>query len=103
MAIKGQKFKNYSFEIKMQAMKMKEAGFTNAQIKEKLNLADKDRVKTWWRNYKKDGETALIDKRGRRQEYKDMDRYVKKLEMENAILKKYLEILNREGRKSGSK
>jgi transposase len=95
MAKKGQKFQTYTFEMKLEAVKMKEAGYTNAQINEKLGIKDKDRLKVWWRKYKKDGEAGLIDSR----EYKDQDRYVRKLEMENAILKKYLEILNKEGRK----
>ncbi|MGG3739293.1 helix-turn-helix domain-containing protein, partial [Aeribacillus pallidus] len=99
MAKKGQKFQTYTFEMKLEAVKMKEAGYTNAQINEKLGIKDKDRLKVWWRKYKKDGEAGLIDRRGRRKEYKDQDRYVRKLEMENAILKKYLEILNKEGRK----
>lgn len=104
MAKKGQKFQSYTFELKMEAIRMKEQlGYTNIQIAEKLNIANKSTVKAWWRNYKKDGETAFIDKRGRRDDYKDTDRHVKKLEMENAILKKYLEILNEEGRKSGSR
>ncbi|RKJ50399.1 helix-turn-helix domain-containing protein [Butyricicoccus sp. 1XD8-22] len=103
MAKKGQKFQSYTFELKMEAMKMKEEGFTNTQITEKLNIRDKGRVKTWWRIYRKEGEAAFIDNRGRRKEYKDQDRYVRKLEMENAILKKYLEILNKEGSKSGSR
>lgn len=103
MANKGQKFQTYTFELKLEAVKLKESGYTNIQISEKLGIKDPDRLKVWWRNYKKFGEAAFIDKRGRRKEYKDHDRYVRKLEMENAILKKYLEILNKEGRKLGSK
>lgn len=80
-------------------MKMKQNGYTNTQITEKLQIKDKDRVKFWWRKFRKDGETAFIDQRGRRNEYKDQDLYIKKLEMENDILKKYLEILNEEVRK----
>lgn len=103
MGTKGRKFRSYTFELKMEAMRLRELGYTNPQIAEKLNIADRDRVKVWWRNYRKDGEAAFIDKRGRHKESKDTDRYVKKLEMENAILKKYLEILNKEGRKLGSR
>jgi transposase len=86
MGTKGKKSKTYTFELKMEAMRLRELGYTNPQIAEKLNIADRDRVKVWWRNYRKDGEAAFIDKRGRPNEYKDTDRYVKKLEMENAIL-----------------
>ncbi|MFC0474607.1 helix-turn-helix domain-containing protein [Robertmurraya beringensis] len=99
MGIKGQQYQTYSFDLKMEAMKMKQNGYTNTQITEKLQIKDKDRVKFWWRKFRKDGETAFIDQRGRRNEYKDQDLYIKKLEMENDILKKYLEILNEEVRK----
>jgi transposase len=80
-------------------MKMKEDGYTHSQIAEKLGITNKDTVKFWYRQFRKEGQSAFIDKRGRREDYKDKDRYVRKLEMENKILKKYLEILNKEGRK----
>lgn len=53
-------------------------------------------MKCWYRQFRKEGQSAFIDKQGRREVYKDKDRYVRKLEMENKILKKYLEILNKE-------
>ncbi len=37
-----------------------------------------------------------MDQRGRRQKYVDQERYVHKLERENDVLKKWLEILNLE-------
>jgi transposase-like protein len=83
----------------MEAMRLRELGYTNPQIAEKLNIAERDRVKVWWRNYRKDGETAFIDKRGLHKESKDTDSYFKRLEMENA----FLEILNDEGRKLDSR
>lgn len=55
MAKKGQVFKTYSVELKLEAMKMKEEGYTHSQIIEKLGIADKDRVKVWWRKYRKEG------------------------------------------------
>jgi transposase len=64
-----------------------------------LGITNKDTVKHWYRQYREEGQSAFIDMRGRSEEYKDKDRYVRKLEMENKILKKYLEILNKEGRK----
>jgi transposase len=80
-------------------MKMKEEGYTYSQITETLGITDKDRVRAWLRKYKEEGKEAFFDKRGRRKKYKDHDRYVRKLEMENKILKKYQEILHKEGRK----
>ncbi|MED1443239.1 helix-turn-helix domain-containing protein [Aeribacillus composti] len=96
MARKGQRFQIYSVELMLEAMKLKEDGYTHAQIAEKLGITNKDTVKCWYRQFRKEGQSAFIDKQGRREVYKDKNRYVRKLEMENKILKKYLEILNKE-------
>ncbi len=39
-----------------------------------------------------------MEHRGRRKEYKDLEREVKRLRLENDVLKKWLEILAREGK-----
>lgn len=46
------------------------------------------RLKVWMRRYNQMGEFGLTDTRGKRKEYIDENRYVKRLEMENAVLKK---------------
>lgn len=98
MARKGQTHKTYSFQTKKQAVEMRLKGMTKKQIAEQLGIEDVDRVKIWMRKYKAEGDFGLIDHRGRRQDYVDKDRYVKKLELENDVLKKWLEILKREGK-----
>ena len=98
MAKKGQKFKTYSFELKKQAIEMRLQGQTKKAIAEKLGIDDVDRIKVWMRKYRKKGEYGLLDQRGRRDEYIDQERYIRKLEMENDVLKKWLVILNQEGR-----
>lgn len=45
MGTKGKKFQTYTFDLKMEAMRLRELGYTNPQIAEKLNIADRDRVK----------------------------------------------------------
>lgn len=46
MGTKGKKSKTYTFELKMEAMRLRELGYTNPQIAEKLNIADRDSCKS---------------------------------------------------------
>ncbi|CAI8884851.1 transposase [Brevibacillus sp. IT-7CA2] len=95
-AKKGQKFKHYSEELKLQAIQMRLKGVSKRVIMEELNIHDEDRLKVWMRKYKKLGEFGLLDQRGRREEYIDTNRYIEKLKRENKMLKKCLEIWMRE-------
>ncbi|QOT01353.1 helix-turn-helix domain-containing protein [Brevibacterium sp. JNUCC-42] len=98
MAIKGQKFRSYPESLKLEAVRLHlDEKWTHKQIAEHLGISDKDRVKVWMRKYRKQGEFGLLDQRGRREVYLDQDRYVHKIERENEILKKCLEIWMREG------
>ncbi|AIQ33356.1 MULTISPECIES: helix-turn-helix domain-containing protein [Paenibacillus] len=93
MAIKGQKFKNYSDEIKKEAIRLHvEERWTYRKITEHFEIQDQGRVKRWMKKYRELGEFGLLDQRGRRIEYIDQDRYVQKLKRENEMLKKCLEI-----------
>ncbi|OME63433.1 transposase [Paenibacillus odorifer] len=93
MAIKGQKFKTYSDEIKKEAIRLHvEERWTYRKITEHFEIQDQGRVKKWMKKYRELGEFGLLDQRGRRKEYIDQDRYVQKLRRENEMLKKCLEI-----------
>jgi transposase len=98
MAKKGQKFQHYPESIKREAIRLKEEDkWTNRAITEHLGIHDTYRVKKWVQTYRKQGERVFEDRRGnpfrdQTEEY----RYVKRLEMENAALKKWLAILNQE-------
>jgi transposase len=97
MAIKGQKFKSYSEEMKLEAIRLHvEEKWTYRQITEHLGIQDKDRVKKWMRKFRRLGEYGLLDQRGRREKYIDQNRYVMKLKRENEVLKKCLEIWKQE-------
>lgn len=97
MAIKGQKFKSYTEEVKKEAIRLHiEEKWTYRQITEHLGIQDKDRVKKWMRKYRELGEFGLLDQRGRREEYLDQERYVKQLKRENEVLKKCLKIWKQE-------
>ncbi|MFE5321844.1 helix-turn-helix domain-containing protein [Paenibacillus sp. NPDC056579] len=97
MGIKGQTYNTYPEETKLEAIRLHLVEkWTYRQITEHLAIQDKDRVKKWMRKYREEGEFGLLDQRGRRTEYIDKDREHKKLERENAMLKKCLEIWKRE-------
>ncbi|MEC0373692.1 transposase [Paenibacillus chibensis] len=103
MAIKGQKFKTYSEELKMEAIRLHvEEKWTYRQINDHLGIQDRGRMKRWMHKYREKGEFGLLDQRGRRKEYLDQERYVQQLKRENAMLKKCLEIWMREGKNSAS-
>lgn len=104
MAKVGQKFTNYSHEIKMEAIRLyMEEGWSNRKIMEHLGIPDRGRVTTWTKKFKQLGEFGLLDQRGRRDQYMDQNRYVQKLERENSMLKKCLRIWMREVYKRSTK
>lgn len=72
---------------------------------EHLGIHDKDRVKKWMRNFLEEGERVFEDRRGNPfRETTEEYRYIRSLEMENAVLKKWLTILNQEMcKKNGSR
>jgi transposase len=69
---------------------------TKQRVADELEIADIGRLKVWMRKYKEQGEYGLMEHGGKRKQYKDQDRYLKRLEMENAVLKKWLEITKKE-------
>ncbi len=71
---------------------IKTDGWMEHEEMRKLGIKDIGRLKVWMRKYKQQGEFGLVDSRGRRKIYVDQERYVKRLEMENAVLKKWLAI-----------
>ncbi|ALS23653.1 MULTISPECIES: IS3 family transposase [Paenibacillus] len=53
MAIKGQKFKTYSEEMKAEAIRLHaEEKWTYGQINEHLGIQDKQRMKKWMKKYR---------------------------------------------------
>ena len=77
---------------------MRLQGIPKAKIVEELGIQDVGRLKIWMRKYREQGDFGLMEHRGRRKEYKDLEREVKRLRPENDVLKKWLEILAREGK-----
>lgn len=93
---KGQKLKTFSFELKKKAIEMRLEGMGKKKVAEALGIIDVDRLKIWMRRYKQMGDFGLMESRRKKQQYVDQERYIKRLEMENAVLKKWLEITKME-------
>lgn len=82
--------KHYSREAKLEAMRLYyEEGWTQRQITKALGIRDPKRVKTWARMYRREGEAAFNKRVGRPPKAADEQAYIRQLEMENALLKKY--------------
>ncbi|KZE47298.1 transposase [Brevibacillus parabrevis] len=101
-AKKGQKFKHYPESLKMEAVRLHvEEGWSYRKIADHLKVQDKDRVKVWMRKYREDGQAAFEDRRGNPHKVEtEQEREIRRLQFEVDVLKKWLQILNREGCKT---
>ena len=81
----------YPLEIKLEAIRLfYQEGLTRRQIEERLGLPDTERVKNWLKMYRREGRYGLEKpRRGRPLKQEDTTAYIKRLEMENVLLKKY--------------
>lgn len=92
--------KQYPKWMKEQAIKMfYEEGKTRREITEHFGIIDKDRVKKWLRQYRKEGFESFSKPKGRpintsRTEQTPEER-IKQLEMENELLRSFLHELER--------
>lgn len=83
--------KNNSLETKLLAVQMYlEQGYTRNQIAEELSLPRKELVTQWVLRYRQEGVQGFQKPKGRRRKNpQSQDTYIARLEMENALLKKY--------------
>lgn len=90
--------KHYPESMKMEAIRLHtEEQWSYRRITEHFGINDKDRVKIWMRKYREKGADGLIDRRGDPFRFETEEaRRVRRLEMEVEVLKKWLQILNRE-------
>ncbi|PWJ98495.1 helix-turn-helix domain-containing protein [Tumebacillus permanentifrigoris] len=105
MAKKGQTFQHYPESVKREAIRLREVEkWTNRAITEHLGIHDINRVKRWVRVYREQGERVFEDRRGNPHRVQtEESRTIKHMEMENAVLKKWLEILSQEVSKRNSR
>lgn len=94
--------KRYSFELKLEAVQKVLDGESVLKIAKRFDVTDPDYIYKWIEQYKIYGEVGLKPK-FRNHPDLDKDYVIRELEMENEILKKYLQILHREGKNINSK
>jgi transposase len=95
------KNKSYSFELKLEAVKRIQGGESVQIVAKQLEVSDPDYIYEWIDKYKTYGEVGLKRKK-RKSLLNDKDK-IKELEMENEILKKYLQILKEEEKRQSLK
>jgi transposase len=82
--------KHYSREVKVEAIRLYfEEGWTQRQIADKLGVSSRKRIEGWVSQYRREGTAAFTRPKGRPRKTEDREAYVARLEMENALLKKY--------------
>lgn len=82
--------KDYPLDLKLEAIRLREEeGLLYHEITEKLEIRDPDRVRSWMKIYRKEGGKGLKKPRkGRPKKDKDsLEERIRRLEMENTILK----------------
>ncbi|WP_064203460.1 helix-turn-helix domain-containing protein [Brevibacillus brevis] len=104
MAVKGHKCKHYPESLKVEAVRLHvEEGWSYRKIAEHLGVQDKYRVRTWMRKYRENGDASFKDGRGNPHRVEtEQNREIRRLQLEVDVLKKWLQILNREGCKTST-
>lgn len=82
---------HYSLETKMEAIRLyDEEGLPQAEIVGRLGIRDPQRVKAWLHQYRQEGKAAFLKPKGRpKKKAEDLEAEVKRLRMENDLLKKF--------------
>ena len=83
--------KKYPAETKLEAMRLfYEEGKTRAEITQQLQIRDPKRVKAWLSQYRREGAAGFSKAQGRpRKRAESVEEELKRLRMENDLLKKF--------------
>ena len=83
--------KHYPAEMKLEAVRLfYEEGKTRAEITQILGVRDPHRVKAWLKQYRREGAEGFSKPKGRpRKKPESEQAELERLQMENALLKKY--------------
>jgi transposase len=92
---------SYSFDLKLNAVNRVQAGESVKIVAKQLGVVDPDYIYVWIEKYETFGEVGL--KRKKAKGLLDDKEKIKELEMENEILKKYLQILKKEAKSQSSR
>ena len=81
---------HYSIKTKLEAIRLfEEEGLPQAEIIARLGIRDPHRVKVWLHQYRREGKAVFLKPKGRpKKKAEDLEAEVKRLRMENDLLKK---------------
>lgn len=90
--------KKYPAETKLEAVRLfYEEGKTQAEITQLLKVQDPQRVRVWLRQYRREGVSGFSKPQGRpRKRAESVEEELKRLRMENDLLKKFQAELRKE-------
>ena len=81
---------HYSIEVKREAVHLvEEEGLSYAEVAKRLEIRKAERIERWVAMYRKEGELSFHKPQGRPRKGEDEQRELKRLRMENALLKKF--------------
>jgi transposase-like protein len=87
---------HYRAEVKEEAVRLfQEEGLTYQAIAERLGIRKAERIEKWVHDYRQEGALGLHKAKGRPRKQEDQAAYIARLEMENALLKKFHEELRK--------
>lgn len=87
---------HYRAAVKEEAVRLfLEEGMTYQAIAERLGIRKAKRIEVWVRDYRKEGALGLQKVKGRPRKKEDQAAHIARLEMENALLKKFHEELRK--------
>jgi transposase-like protein len=87
---------HYGVEVKEEAVRLfLEEGLTYHAIAERLGIRKAERIEKWVQAYRQEGALGLHKVKGRPRKKEDQAAYIARLEMENALLKKFHEELRK--------
>lgn len=96
MAIKGQKQRRYSYELKVAVIKGSMKGLSSSELMEKYGVLNDTQIETWLRKYRAEGWEGLRQKKKGRKPKTSETTELEQLRMENEILKKIRDLLEQE-------
>jgi transposase-like protein len=88
---------HYAVEVKKEAVRLVlEEHLTYEEVAEKLKIRKADRIEVWVAKYRREGEASLHKPIGRPPKAEAEQRELERLQMENALLKKFHSELRKE-------
>lgn len=81
---------HYALEVKREAVRLvEEEHLSYAEVAKRLEIRKAARIEAWVATYRKEGEQSFLKRIGRPPKAENEQRELKRLRMENALLKKF--------------